>query len=112
MDSSQADGGDHVTMLYTLVVVFSLNHPSTEADSPIAEGKLVQFPPAIKVWSMALDGILSARNLKLTPRADIIINNIKSTLLSVLKYKPKCSISECLKVRNLIRLLSSGFTPH
>ena len=64
------------------------------------------------VWSMALDGILSARNSKLTPRADIIINNIKSTLLSVLKYKPKCSITECLKVRNLIRLLSSGFTPH
>ena len=64
------------------------------------------------VWSMALDGVLSARNAKLTPRADIIITNIKSSLLSVVKYKPKSSITECLKARNLIKLLSSGFTPH
>ena len=64
------------------------------------------------VWSMALDGILSARNAKLTPRADIIITNIKNSLLNVVKYKPKSTISECLKSRNLIKILSSGFTPH
>ena len=44
------------------------------------------------VWSMALDGVLSARNAKLTPRADIIITNIKHSLLSVVKYKPKSNI--------------------
>ena len=61
---------------------------------------------------MALDGVLSARNAKLTPRADIIITNIKGSLLSVVKYKPKSNITECLKARNLMKLLSSGFTPH
>ena len=64
------------------------------------------------VCSMALDGILSARNAKLTPRADIIITNIKNSLLSVVKYKPKSTITECLKSRNLIKVLNSGFTPH
>ena len=46
---------------------------------------------------MALDGILSARNAKLTPRANIIINNIKNSLLNVVKYKPKSTITECIK---------------
>ena len=47
---------------------------------------------------MALHGILTARN-KVTPRADIIINNIKTTLFYIVKVKPRSEVTECLKSR-------------
>ena len=48
------------------------------------------------IWSMALNGILSARNEKLTPRADIIINYIKTALIHVVKVKPTSTV--CIRV--------------
>ena len=59
---------------------------------------------------MALNCILTARNAKLTPRADIIINYIKTSLIHVVKVKPASTVTECLKSRNLIKVLNSGFT--
>ena len=49
---------------------------STVIDS--TQGSRLDLSEAMNlVWSMALDGILYARNAKLTPRVDIIITNIK-----------------------------------
>ena len=64
------------------------------------------------ILSMGLNGILTASNAKLTPRADILINYIKTALIHVVKVKPNITVSECLKSRNLIKMLNSGFTPH
>ena len=49
---------------------------------PLVVLSTVQMSELINViWSMALNCILTARNAKLTPRADIIINYIKTSII-------------------------------
>ena len=64
------------------------------------------------IWSLALSMILEQNQLKKVPRADIIIGQIKDALNTIVKVKPASELSICLKTRNLIRVLNSGFSPH
>ena len=64
------------------------------------------------IWSVALHGILTARNQNVTLRAVKIINNIKIYVRHIVKVKPHSEVTECLQTRNLIKLLASGFPPH
>ena len=63
------------------------------------------------IWAIATNEIIIANKANKTPRADIIISNIKGVLKQIVRVKPECSVSASLKDRNMLKLLDFGYTP-
>ena len=86
-------------------VVLATVMPDTKVTKQLSE--LINL-----VWAIALKCILKARNVHKTPRADTVISDVKTTLLHIKRVKPYSAITNTINERNMLPLLTRGFTPH
>ena len=90
----------------SLVLATELSNPRQSPDtSNLTE--LVNL-----IWALTNNDILIANKSNKTPRADIIISNIKGILKHIARTKPESPVAISLKDRDLIKLLNSGYSPH
>ena len=64
------------------------------------------------IWALTNNDILIANKSNKTPRADIIIPNIKGILKHIVRVKPDSPVAVSLRDRDMIKLLNSGYSPH
>ena len=64
------------------------------------------------IWAIANNDIIVANKSNKTPRADIIISNIKGILKHIVRVKPSSPVAISLRDRDMIKLLNSGYSPH
>ena len=64
------------------------------------------------IWALTNNDILIANKSNKTPRADIIISNIKGILKHIVRVKPDSPVAVSLRDRDMIKLLNSGYSPH
>ena len=64
------------------------------------------------IWAITNNDIIVANKSNKTPRADIIISNIKGILKHIARVKPSSPVANSLRDRDMIKLLNSGYSPH
>ena len=64
------------------------------------------------IWAITNNDIIVANKSNKTPRADIIISNIKGILKHIARVKPASPVANSLRDTDMLKLLNSGYTPH
>ena len=64
------------------------------------------------IWAITNNDIIVANKSNKTPRADIIISNIKGILKHIARVKPESPVANSLRDRDMLKLLNSGYSPH